>query len=112
MQMATSAEPKQMQSKPSALSNSTKPRSPVGMSTQVPSFADWAFPWAAHFTSALLMTRIPRGPVFPWGLEEPLELLLFRAISSGPRQPGAPTPSAGSLLSPGLALPAGNSRKL
>lgn len=100
VQMAASAEPNQRHSNPAALSNSTKLRSLVVTSAQVPSFAGWVFPGAANVTSALLISRVRRGTVSPWGGEETLELLLFPARLSGHWQPGAPTPATWSLLAP------------
>ena len=52
------------------------------------------------------MTHILSGPVCPWGLEEPLEFLLFGTRLLGHQQPGDPRLAPRSLLSPGLAQPA------
>lgn len=52
------------------------------------------------------MTHILSGPVCPWGLGEPLEVLLFATRLSGHQQPGDPRLAPRSLLSHGLAQPA------
>ena len=88
------------------LSNSTNQDVWRRPSSEVPSFVYYAFHSATNFTSAFLMTHILSGPVCPWGLEEPLEFLLFGTRLLGHQQPGDPRLAPRSLLSPGLAQPA------